>query len=63
EEEEGEESSKTSDETSEENGNNEEEEEEEEEELTDLETVLFYPIIYEKRIQKQYYTYKPLPTA
>lgn len=31
--------------------------------LVDLETVDLYPIIFVKRIQKQYYVYKPLPTA
>ncbi len=40
-----------------------EESSEEETELVDLNTVNLYPIIYEKRIQDQYYDYKPLPTA
>lgn len=35
----------------------------EEEPLVDIETVELYPLIFKKRIEKQYYTYKPLPTV
>ncbi|MGI6716603.1 MAG: hypothetical protein ACOX3X_05325 [Eubacteriales bacterium] len=34
-----------------------------EEGIVDLDKTDLYPIIFKKRIEKQYYTYKPLPTA
>lgn len=39
------------------------EEKEEDTGLVDINTVELYPIIFEKRIEEQYYAYHPLPTA